>query len=68
MNHEGKYQTIEAKVPEAEIRNYSPALRSMTQGRGFYAKTFSHYDPVTFEVQQKIVESSKAERVEESNE
>ena len=61
MNPEGKYQTIKAKVPESEILNYSPALRSVTQGRGFYSKVFSHYDPVPAEVAQKIIEVSKAE-------
>jgi elongation factor G len=63
---EGKYQTIVAKVPEAEIQNYSQALRSLTQGRGFFTKTFSHYDPVPAELAKKIIEASKKEAVEET--
>ncbi len=66
MEPEGRFQTIKAKVPESEIQNYSQSLRSMTQGRGFYDKTFSHYDPVPHEITQKIVELSKAAQ-EESN-
>lgn len=58
---EGRYQTIVAKVPEAEIQNYSQALRSLTQGRGFYTKSFSHYEPVPAELAKKIIEMSKKE-------
>ena len=61
MEPDGTLQTIIAKVPEAEIQNYSQALRSITQGRGFYSKTFSHYDPVPSELAKKIIEASKKE-------
>ncbi len=61
MNPDGNYQTINAKVPESEIQNYSQSLRSMTQGRGFYSKTFSHYDPVPEELTGKIIEAGKVE-------
>lgn len=66
MNPNGKNQTITAKVPEAEIQNYSTTLRSLTQGRGFYTKSFSHYEPVPSELAKKIIESSKKEEVIES--
>jgi len=62
---DGKNQTIIAKVPEAEIQNYSQALRSITQGRGFFTKSFSHYDPVPSEIAKKIIEASKKEVVEQ---
>ncbi len=61
MNPIGKYQTISAKVPEAEVQNYSTTLRSLTQGRGFYTKTFSHYEPVPGELAKKIIEAHKKE-------
>lgn len=67
MEPDGLYQTIVAKVPEAEIQNYSASLRSITQGRGFYTKAFSHYDPVPGEQAKKIIEASKKDIV-ESNE
>jgi elongation factor G len=57
---EGKLQTINAKIPEAEVQNYSQALRALTQGRGFFSKTFSHYETVPAEVARKIIEASKA--------
>lgn len=61
MEPETRYQTITAKVPEAEIQTYSQALRSITQGRGYYTKAFSHYEPVPFELAKKIIEASKKE-------
>lgn len=63
---DGQYQTIVAKVPEAEIQTYSQALRSLTQGRGFYTKSFSHYDPVPHELAKKIIEASKKEVAEQA--
>ncbi len=59
MEPEGKAQTIVAKVPEAEIQNYSQALRALSQGRGYFSKSFSHYEPVPGDVAKKIIESSK---------
>lgn len=58
---DGRYQTINAKVPESEIQNYSQALRSITQGRGIYSKSFSHYDPVPNDVAQKIISLAKSD-------
>ena len=57
---EGKLQTIGAKIPEAEIQNYSQALRALTQGRGFYSKSFSHYETVPTEIARKIIEAAKS--------
>jgi elongation factor G len=59
MEPEGKLQTINAKIPVAEIQNYSQALRALTQGRGFYSKSFSHYETVPTEVARKIIDASK---------
>lgn len=59
MEPEGKFQTIVAKVPGAEVQNYSQALRAISQGRGYFAKSFSHYEPVPTEVARKIIEASK---------
>lgn len=59
MEPDGRYQTIIVKVPEAEIQTYSQALRSITQGRGFFTKSFSHYDPLPSELAKKVIESSK---------
>ncbi|MCZ7558356.1 MAG: elongation factor G [Bacteroidia bacterium] len=66
MDAEGPFQVIRAKVPLAELYQYATRLRSMTQGRGIFKRSFSHYEEVPFEVQQKIVEEAKAAREEEA--
>jgi elongation factor G len=65
MGPDGVFQKISAKVPEAEIQTYNQALRSITQGRGFYTKSFSHYDPVPGEQAKKIIENAKKDMVEQ---
>jgi elongation factor G len=57
MAPSGSVQTISAKVPEVEVQNYSTTLRSLTQGRGFYTKSFSHYEPVPGELARKIIDA-----------
>ena len=59
MEAKGHNQIIKATVPMAEMLNYAPALRSMTQGRSSFVMEFSHYDEVPKNVQDKIVEESK---------
>ena len=61
MAPSGKAQTIIAKIPEVEVQNYSTTLRSLTQGRGFYTKSFSHYEPVPGELARKIIEAHKVQ-------
>ena len=46
---------IKAQVPLAEVSQYTSQLKSVTGGRGSYAMTFSHYEPVPPNVQQQIV-------------
>lgn len=60
MEPAGNRQIIRAKVPESTVRDYSQSLRAMTQGRGFFRKTFSHYEAVPAEVTRKIVEAMQA--------
>lgn len=55
MEADGHYQKIMAKVPLAEMYQYSNALRSLTQGRAKFSRTFAEYSPVTPDVQQKLV-------------
>ncbi|MHB0856850.1 MAG: elongation factor G [Anaerolineae bacterium] len=50
---------VTALVPLAEIQRYATDLRSMTQGRGFYALKFSHYDIVPSHLNDKIVEEAR---------
>jgi elongation factor G len=61
----GKKIIVQAQVPLAEIFNYSKELRSMTQGRGVFEMTFSHYEPVPRNLQEKIIAESEARKTEE---
>jgi elongation factor G len=46
---------IAALVPTSEVLRYAIDLRSMTSGRGRFARTHSHYDPVPTHLVDKIV-------------
>ena len=52
---EGAMQKILADVPEAELYQYSTAVRSMTQGRGIHNSTFSRYEAMPRNVQKQVV-------------
>jgi elongation factor G len=67
MNPSGTDTVVEATVPQSEIQRYSTELRSMTQGRGSYTTSFSHYDPVPQHLQAKIVEEHKKEVAEHAS-
>ncbi|MEZ4823587.1 MAG: hypothetical protein R2942_14755 [Ignavibacteria bacterium] len=51
----GKLQKITCQMPLSEMNDYSTKLRSMTQGRGYYDRKFSHYG-MSKEVEMKIIE------------
>ena len=55
MDSEGKYQTIKAKTPLAEMYKYSTTLRSITQGRGSFSTKFSNFELVPNNVQEDLV-------------
>jgi elongation factor G len=65
MESDGTFQIIKAIVPLSELHQYATSLRSITQGRGLYRRSFSHYEEVPREVMEKIVEDYKAEKEEE---
>ncbi|MFQ5834383.1 MAG: elongation factor G [bacterium] len=52
-------QRIRATVPLAKLHNYSTTLRSITQGKGTFAKRFSHYERTPDEVAQRIIAQAK---------
>jgi len=54
MDSDGHYQKIKAKVPIAEMYQYSSSLRSMSQGRAKFTRRFTEYQPVTAEIQQRL--------------
>lgn len=55
MESEGTLQKIMAMVPQSEMYRYSSQLRSMTQGRGTFAQTFSHYEEVPRDIAERLV-------------
>jgi elongation factor G len=57
MDSDGKYQTIKAKTPLAEMYKYSTTLRSITQGRGSFTTKFSNFELVPNNVQQELTKA-----------
>ena len=50
----GGRMVIFGLVPIAELDDYSSRLKSITGGEGSYEITFSHYDPVPYDIQQQL--------------
>lgn len=48
-------QSIKAIVPMAEMLDYAPALRSMTQGRSSFTMAYSHYEELPKLQQDKLI-------------
>ena len=51
----GHLQQVETVAPLSEMFGYSTNLRSITQGRATYTMKFSEYEPVSAEVQEKVI-------------
>ncbi len=58
MDSEGKYQTIRAEAPMAEVLRYFLDLTSMTGGRGSFRMNPSHYEEVPPNITEKIIQAS----------
>ena len=56
MDTEGHFTKITAKVPLAEMSDYSSSLRSITQGRAKFRMEFHDYVPMPFELQKKLID------------
>jgi len=65
MDTEGHFTKISARLPLAEMQDYSSSLRSITQGRAKFRLTFAEYAPVSFEIQRKLVDEYNKVRKEE---
>ncbi|MFH1831004.1 MAG: elongation factor G [Pseudomonadota bacterium] len=55
---------IKAKVPLAELYQYSASLKSITSGAGNYTMSFSHYEPIPAHIAQKVIEQTLKEKEE----
>lgn len=65
MESNGSYQVVKAHVPLAELYRYATHLRSLTQGRGTYARSFSHYEETPKEIAERIVTEAQGAKDEE---
>lgn len=65
MESDGGFEKIKAKVPLAELYKYSTSLRSMTQGRGYHTREFSHYEEVPKEIADKIIRETQDQKQKE---
>jgi len=65
MDVKNGVQIVQAQVPMAEMLNYAPALRSMTQGRSSFLMEYSHYEEVPRLVQDKIIAEARKKMHEE---
>ena len=65
MDAEGHYQKILARIPLAEMYQYSSTLRSISQGRAKFARKFAEYASVPNDIQQKLIAEFKAEQEDE---
>ncbi len=61
MDAEGHYQKIRARVPLAELYQYSSTLRSITQGKAKFSRTFAEFAAVTPDIQQRLIKEYQAE-------
>ena len=59
MDADGKFQVIKAQVPQAELYNYATTVRSLTGGRGIHAESFSHYEKMPKDQQNKVIKDRK---------
>jgi len=56
IDTEGHFQKIIAKVPLAEMHDFSSSLRSLSQGRSKFKMSFDSYQPMSYELQRKLAE------------
>ena len=61
MDARDHYQIIKAKTPLAELHKYTTTLRSLTQGKASFRARFAEYQPVPFDLQQKLMKNQHEE-------
>jgi elongation factor G len=67
MDSKNGTQVVTATVPMAEMLDYAPALRSMTQGRSSFHMEMSHYEEVPKQIRERIIAEAQKEREEENH-
>ncbi|MEY2898412.1 MAG: elongation factor [Bacteroidota bacterium] len=59
MDSRNNLQVVKAKVPLSEMFGYVTQLRSMSSGRATSVMEFSHYSPVSNNIQEEIIAKNK---------
>jgi elongation factor G len=67
MDNKNGTQVVNAVVPMAEMLDYAPALRSMTQGRASFHMEMSHYEEVPKQIRERIIAAAQREKEEEQH-
>jgi len=65
MEADGHFTRVKARVPLAELHDYSSALRSLTQGRAKFSMSFADYLLVPAELQKQLQEQYHQQHKEE---
>ena len=52
---------VDAQVPQAEMYTFPIELRAMTQGRGRYSMTPSHYEEMPAHIAQQVIDAASKE-------
>ena len=60
MDAEGHYQKNKARVPRAELYQYSSSLRSLSQGKAKFNRTFADYQAVTPDIQKALMKEYRS--------
>ncbi|GIX07539.1 MAG: elongation factor G [Candidatus Poribacteria bacterium] len=61
MEQVGKRQLIHALIPLAELSRYQTDLKSLTSARGSFTMSFSHYQEVPRELQDRLLEQLRSQ-------
>ncbi|MHB0936684.1 MAG: elongation factor G [Armatimonadota bacterium] len=61
----GGVSVVRGQVPQAEMFQYSNELRALTQGRGSFTMSFSHYEEVPPHIADQIIAEAKRRSEEE---
>ncbi len=66
MSSENGYEKLTAKVPLKEMSTYSTALSSLTGGRASFIMSFSSYELVPSDIQEKLIKEFEADQEKEN--
>jgi len=61
MDPEGKVTIVRAEAPLSEMQSYALDLKSRTQGRATFQMSFTKYQPVPGNIQDKVIAQAKQE-------